>query len=390
MNAIKSTTIFLILILATGRVSVSGSDYKLVQDSIYFYEFNTLTEGWDFTGANYYYYSNGHNDSIITVDRNGVPTSRTINIFDGGKLMQVHTSVMGVDGWQPSQDQILTYDDLGRLAVRVVTRWKNDQWENLNTFTYIYNENSRLEVYKRDFWMNNSWTYFTVDSLFYDENNLLAERSVRLISTGKYITRTLYEYNTFRKRIAQIRQDFIDNDWVNISRTLFYYNKCGTATHNETERWQDGNWQEAARSEVFYHYEISPDVTRVPVCNRGNTRYVSIHALDGFLSRGACLGECLEEKNETRIASERDAIKSQSLPFIVYPNPAREMVTVKMASDECPATEIVLLDYSGRLVQKIKPGNKTEIPIDLSSLKRGNYILKVTSDSVYSTIISKQ
>ena len=236
MNAFKNKIIFLILFLATAPVAVSGSDYKLVQDSIYFYEFNTLTQIWDFTGANYYYYSNGQNDSIITVDRNRLATSRTINIFDDGKLAQVHTSVMGDDGWRPSQDQVLTYDDLGRLAVRVVTRWKNDQWENLNTFTYIYHEDGRLEVYRRDFWMNNSWTYFTVDSLFYDDSNLLSERSVRLISTGKYVTRTLHQYNSFRKRISQIRQDFLDNEWANITRTLYYYNKCGTVTHNETEK----------------------------------------------------------------------------------------------------------------------------------------------------------
>ena len=151
MNAIRSISINITFLMVSGNVWGSDPSFKLVQDSVYFYEFNILTHGWDFTGANYYYYSNGQNDSIITVNRNRAPTSRTINIFDGGKLMQVHTSVMGSDDWQPSQDQVLTYDDLGRLAVRVVTRWRNDQRENLNTFTYIYNESSMLEVYKRDF-----------------------------------------------------------------------------------------------------------------------------------------------------------------------------------------------------------------------------------------------
>ena len=363
--------------------------FWLVQDSAYSYVYDDQSAVWNFSGAVYYYGEPGFLDSTITTGNDGNPVSKSVYQYQSGAITGVMTMQFTGSDWINSQQQVFLYDN-DKLVERIVTRWVAENWQNLNRFTYSYDQDNFLKVYDREIWSNGMWTEYSADSLFYDESGKIILRSARLKSIDKYITRTIYSYNSSGRKSAQVRQDWINGQWVNINRSLYYYNSCGTQTISETEKWSDGSWQPNSRSEIFYHYEISPDVTRVPVCNRGNTRYVSVNALDGFLSRGACLGECLEEKADTKIASARDEIESRPMPFIVYPNPARNMVTVKMASEECPATEIVLLDFSGRVLQNINPGSRTEIPIDLTILKHGNYILKVTSDTVYSTLISKQ
>lgn len=363
--------------------------FWLVQDSAYSYVYDDQSALWNFSGAVYYYGDPGFLDSTLTTGNEGNPVSKSIYQYQNGVITGGMTQLYIGGEWINGQKQVFLYDS-DQLVERIVTRWVAGNWQNLNRFTYFYDQDDYLKVYNREIWSNGSWTDYSADSLFYDESGKIVLRSARLKSTEKYITRTLYHYNVIDKKIIQIRQDWINDEWVNINRTLYYYNKCGTQTISETEKWSDGSWQSFSRSEIFYRAEIAPGTMKVPVCNKGNTRYVSINALDGFLSRGACLGECLEENSEIKAAASRDAIIRKVMPFIVYPNPAREWITVKMASDDCPATEIVLLDYSGRLLQSIYPGDRTEIPIDLSNLKSGNYILRLTSDTVYSTVISKQ
>jgi len=175
-----------------------------------------------------------------------------------------------------------------------------------------------------------------------------------------------------------------------VTRTSYYYNPCGTQTSTETEKWSDGSWQPDSRSDIYYHVELTSGTKKVPICHNGKTRYVSINALDGFLARGACLGECTEESYESISFAGNEANIGKKLPFIVYPNPSSDWVTVKMHNDDCRASSIMLLDYSGRVIREIDPGGSKEIEIDLSYLRSGNYILKVTADTVYSTVISKQ
>lgn len=390
---IKARRIVLIgwAVLMTSGYAMSAEPYfRLIPDSIHFYAFNTVSNNWALTGVNYNYYSNGLNDSIITTNSNRIQIARTTNLYVGGYLSEVNSFVMGEGGWLPSQQQLLTYNSRELLNVRIVTKWISDHWENLNKFTYVYDESNRLEVYNREFWRVNSWTDFSNDSLFYNEDGFLTERRARLESTGQYYTRMLYYYSPTGLKIAQVRQDYINNTWVNINRTLYYYNECGIQIITETERWSEGSWQPDSRSEVFYHHEIIPGARKVPVCHNGSTIYVFVSALEGHLAHGDCIGECVEQGVINFPETDIPVSKSKQLPFVVYPNPARESISIRMLDVDCPVSKVELMDYYGRTLRFVSPEGQDLITLDLSALNSGNYILRLTSDTVYSTVVLKK
>jgi hypothetical protein len=118
--------------------------------------------------------------------------------------------------------------------------------------------------------------------------------------------------------------------------------------------------------------------------------YVLISQLAAHLAHGDCLGSCVDPGPIIDDETEPVTLKSKRLPFVVYPNPASESVSIRMVDRDCPATRIELLDYYGRVIKVINPDSQELTTIDMTALKSGNYILRLTSDSVYSTIISKK
>lgn len=377
----------LILLTAGGAAAQS---YRLIPDSVYLYSFNREENRMVFNGVNYNYYSSGLLDSSYTANSSRSLTAKAFYNYSDGVLTEALSFVVQSGNLVPNQRREFTYDGGNLAATSLVTRWQNGQWQNLNRFTYTYDENNRLIVYSREFWRDNSWTDFSADSLFYNEAGRLAVQSARSKSTGQYITRNLYQYNLFGQKAFQIRQDFLNSVWTNVTRVQYFYNNCGTQVSSTTERWIDGSWNPESGTETFFSIELLPGERRVPVCHKGKTIFVGGAQLKAHLAHGDCLGSCVEPDPGIEDKTDGLAVKSNSLPFVVYPNPTSESVTIRMVDPDCPATRIELLDYSGRMIRVINIEGEGLTTIDLTFLRSGNYILRLTSDSVYSTVISKK
>lgn len=377
----------LLLFTAGGAAAQS---YRLITDSVHIYTYNRENNTSEFSGANYNYYTNGLIDSIVTVNSSRAPIAKTIYTYYNGFLAEALSLVGSAGNWLNSQNQLFYYDGDHSLTERIVTKWIGGQWQNLNRFTYFYDESGRLSIYNRELWRTSIWADFSADSLFYDEAGLLTKRSARLKSTGQYVTRTLYYYDLSGLKTNQVRQDYINNAWTNINTTEYYYNKCGTQLMSETEKWLNGSWQPDSRSKGFFHIELLPGARKVPVCHNGKTLYTIVQRLNIHLAHGDCIGECVTAFPISETQSEPRVNISKSLPFIVYPNPASAVVHIRMIDHECPVTQVELLDYYGKVIRAVNQGEQSVITLDMNNLKGGNYILKVTSDAVYSTVITKK
>jgi hypothetical protein len=305
-------------------------------------------------------------------------------------MTEVLSLVVSAGNWLNSQNQIFYYDGDNVLTERIVTKWSGGQWQNLNRFTYFYNDDGYLTIYKREIWRNSFWNDYAADSLFYDVRGMLVERSSRHLLTEQYITRTLYYYDLSGLKSYQVRQDFLNSEWTNVNRTRYYYNRCGTQMMSETEKWLDGLWQPESQSSVFSRIELLPGARKVPVCHKRKTIYVLVQTLEAHLAHGDCIGECVAAVPISQTQTVPADSKGKSLPFIVYPNPTEETVNIMMIDNECPVTCLELLDYYGRVIRSVNPGAQSMITLDLNSLISGKYIIRVTSDIVYSTVIVKK
>ncbi|MEZ4802820.1 MAG: FG-GAP-like repeat-containing protein [Gelidibacter sp.] len=85
------------------------------------------------------------------------------------------------------------------------------------------------------------------------------------------------------------------------------------------------------------------------------------------IRRNTTTGLGIEETNQTSNLS-------------VYPNPAKDILTIK-SNQNINFKSIEILDVSGRVLQTINPDVLSEVNVDVSHLSSGNYVLKVTSES---------
>jgi len=83
-----------------------------------------------------------------------------------------------------------------------------------------------------------------------------------------------------------------------------------------------------------------------------------------------------------------DKIVDASAAFIVFPNPATDMITIQCSSDK-EMDKIELMDIQGKLKQAQSSGNSTEKQLDISMLPGGIYFIKITSgkDVVYKKVV---
>ena len=133
---------------------------------------------------------------------------------------------------------------------------------------------------------------------------------------------------------------------------MYEYNQCGRTTATILQFFQNGNWINTTRQKYIYGLntsEIKPG-ERVPVCHNGNTIYVSINAVAAHLAHGDCLGECRVEKKEERFGLDEG--QTVEPPFIVYPNPAKDKITIKLRGDgSSDVKRVELTDFYGRLIK---------------------------------------
>lgn len=367
--------------------SVNAVSYQLVHDSTYSYYYDNQSAEWILSGSYHYYSSNGLPDSTVTHDSNGQPIARAVYTYENGILKAVlsQNAVAGI--WVNSQYQEFIFNG-GRLSERIVTKWQSGAWINLNRFTYFYDPDDNLIVYQRDVWRQNAWSVFSADSLFYDSQQRLILRSARLRS-GEFVTRQIYDYDDSGLRISQIRQDFINEAWVNVSRVNNLYN-CDLRTGSITESWTGGAWQPVGKSRELYHVVLDPTIRKMPMCYEGNTIFISPSELNTYLELGACVDGCPPPtlKSETLPVSPQSSIPD--IPFVVYPNPASENINIRFNSLDMQVDRVELFDFNGRMIYSVSPEDQSAISIETGNLKSGNYILRVISDTVYSMIITRK
>ena len=95
-----------------------------------------------------------------------------------------------------------------------------------------------------------------------------------------------------------------------------------------------------------------------------------------ILTQGACsdTSDCFT-LDYTGIGTDR------SQDYRVYPNPAREYVSIEMAMEQTNAS-IRVFDMTGQLIHEEELDRFTQTRLDVSSFKTGMYMIQIHSDQM--------
>jgi hypothetical protein len=241
------------------------------------------------------------------------------------------------------------YDGLGRKMSMLQQRWIGAVWENDLRTTYDYTANviTVLTEYSDD---GNPWQVGGRFTYSCDLNGNYVELLMESWEEEQWQNGAKVEYTNDPEGniLTEWGYDPFGNGWVSSSRKIYTYDNNGNALTGKTEQYSAGDWLPEVATSYIYHKKEYILVLNVPVY-----RYEATY-------RGFPLG--MEEK--------------PSLYFSVYPNPAKDFITIDGLRENNAAQVVYLTDNLGKPVKKLNL-DQNQMQLDVSGLTNGLYMLTV-------------
>jgi hypothetical protein len=349
-------------------------------DSAYVYRWDLTASDWQLYQVQYYSYSEGRLTELLTRNYStGANVSLSVYTYDSSGRTEASTNYSWAGEWIYSTRYMNEYDSQGRIISLRLQKWINGAWaEERLQQNYIYDAFDRAIGYETIYWRNNTWTLPTVSELSY---NALGQLEYNLATRpgGAIDYRIIYEYNE-KGIMTQFYTQYPAGDgWSNWNLRSFQYDPCGGRQSQIQYTGEGPDWIPSTKNVFFtsFNFELYAG-KKLPICHKGKTIRVSVEAIPAHLRHGDCIGECIYEKDHS-------CDNVRFTPFTIYPNPAREKITVEIAPDcNCNNARIELMDYSGKMFKSVIVGDNSSITINRGNLRSGHYFVRLVGKEVYS------
>jgi len=349
-------------------------------DSAYVYRWNITASDWELYQVQHYLYTDGRLTQLLTRNyQTGTDAALSVYVYNSSGRTESSTNYSWAGTWVPSTRYLNEYDFQGRTVSIKLQKWVNGEWaEERLQQNYVYDTENRVIGYETIYWRNNAWTPPTVNVQYYNELGQL-ENVIATRPGGAIDFRIIYEYNESGLMAQFYTQYPLGDGWSNWNLRSFQYDGCG-GRHTQIQYSGEGpNWVPSTKTEFFASFSFDLyNRRKVPVCHNGITIWIAKEAVPAHLRHGDCIGECLEERIRPEAVDRKP-------PFTVYPNPARERITVSFEDDwNCEGKRIELTDFAGNLIKSYPVRDNAAIIIERGRLRSGQYLLRLVGNEVYS------
>ena len=371
---------------ATGIREEPRTDFSkyMIVDSATVYVWDASISDWVPRQVQAYQYFEGRLISLQTRDYNsGSVLAVTVYNYNYSGKPDTITNFSLKNTIVPSTRSVNDYDSQGRVySIRIQKRsgevWSDDRLQN----NYEYDLGDRPVAYESRYWRNGSWTLPTLNDLYYNDLGHL-ESHVATRPDGNIDYRIIYEYSPSGQQLQLYTQYPSGAKWSNWNLRTIQYNDCGTRASQVQYTGKGPDWIPSTKTEFFYTFNSDQYPGRkVPVCHNGHTIWVAVQAVPAHLRHGDCIGECREERTKQNIYLKEP-------PFIIFPNPARERITLRFSNEcSCDEKRIELLDYSGNFIKAYNVSGSSDLIIERGGLKAGRYFVRISgAEKSYSVAV---
>jgi hypothetical protein len=386
--------LFLFLTLASGLVLNGKEDWNyrnyFRSDSATIFSWDATLNNWILNSSQVYNYdSTGKLSSVISKSLiTGIYSGKTEFIYNDKNLVGEQNTYVWNGTWIPGSKSTITYNENNKTSEILIQVFRSDTWVN-NRWqkNYKYDFEGKLTEFQMIYWINNTWSLPTTDYSTYDETGKLIKRQA-IYTNGNTDYQILYNYDENGLRSEMYAQYPSGANWINWWFYNFQYNDCGTQISQVQYMGVGTNWvpQSKTVSYTSFNSQAFPG-KKVPVCHNGQTIYVSKNAVQAHLAHGDCIGECTVEKNSDRKDLEEKE-KPEKPPFTIYPNPAKEKITIKFDNEECKESQrLELIDFYGKLIKTYNVKGNGDLTIYRDNLISGKYMVRLIGKEVYSAVV---
>jgi len=366
-----------VLLLAGAGEAYAATDNSYLNyiknDSAYVYRWDIAASDWVLNQVQYFSYTNGRLTELLTTNyETGDNAALSGYVYNSSGRNESSTNYSWAGTWVPATRYLNEYDLLGRTSSVRLQKWVNGEWiEERLQQNYQYDAFNRVIGYETIYRRNNAWTLPTMNEQFYNEAGQL--ESVLATRPGGAIDfRIIYEYNDKGKMTQFFTQYPSGAGWSNWNLRTIQYNGCGMKAGQTNYTGEGPNWVPSTK--IVYYSSLDPYLytgRKVPVCHNGHTIWIAVQALPAHLRHGDCPGECLNER-------ERPKEKDQKPPFTLFPNPAREMTTIRFTPELCcEQMRVELTDFSGKPVKIYSVSDNSDLIIERGKLISGYYTIRL-------------
>jgi hypothetical protein len=362
--------------------------FSTMVDSIYVYNWTKTTSQWDFVTIWQYENSGGRHDRLLFINaKNRIPNQSWEYYYDvNGNKYYDFSMIWRENQWLTYIKKESEFNELNQETHQLTSTWKKGKWV-FNSFHYNeYSEGKLVKVIYQA--LNPDSSIYDVSYSEYSyENNILAEVTGFKSSDGTVYVINKYSYNddgTLAEMLILVPDPEQQGrvKYLPSKRRVYNYDDYSLLREVLFQDWNGTEWEMTSKYQYFYKFD---NAQKVLICHNNHEICVSVNALKAHLAHGDYFGRCLREESEFIKDDSKNQMKKD--PFTVFPNPATDQVTVKFNDQEDSRTRIELVDSFGKLLRAYDTNNNSEVVINRGNLKNGQYYLRVSGETVYSTLI---
>ncbi len=335
-----------------------------------------------------YTYTNGETHEVITLDYyTGVPKSRITYFYTDEKILQLSLYQIMVSGeWVNTRRDMWYQDDEGLNSEAIIQFFRNGEWSNYNRYTAYQYDGRRLRQYTVQIWSGTDWVDSYYDDWYYDESGRLASRQQTRVDATP-INRYEYITGSNNLRESMTIYSWVNGNWSDYTRRLYEYNSCGKTSAVVYQDFRGGLYVNTMRHEYAYSVYLDDPRpgTRVAMCHKGKTTYVPLNTVEQRLQQGDCLGPCYGDEDSQGSSLMKSDNREIEPPFTVFPNPARDQITVRLTGvHDIGVCCLELADFSGKTLRSVRVTDEVEIVLPRENLRPGIYFIRLIGDEVFS------
>ena len=316
--------------------------------------------------------------------------SQTFYTYDSNTYL-IHDLTQDWDtSWKDAFQTDYTNNPDGTAQQSISQSWNTGTvaWENLQRTTYTYTAAKKVLTSETEIWSDPDWMLFLKETNTYDGSDYLINSLIQnydFISPWKNSYQIIYTNNPNGTVSQDLSQSWNVSTWDNTERTTYTYN--GTKTiMSISEIWTGTIWENASKD--TYDYDGSGYLIHVLSQNwvsgdwKNDTQALITNYGDG--NPHQIISQDWDDtglvwKNVARITFTYTslAVKEHAFEksFAVYPNPAKDIITIK-TNDNSLGLKYWVTDQMGR--QSLNGTiTERETVIDINQLASGVYFIQM-------------
>lgn len=177
-----------------------------------------------------------------------------------------------------------TYDEQGKLLIKMVKRLLNEQWGNLYFESLNYDEFDNVELLLSKVWEADSWVNSERISSEFIQNNLVKTATVETWDgEWQFQIRDSFNWYPGGNMASHLAEIWDGNDWENQTNILFIRDDNENLLQMIVQNWDGNNWKNTVQTLNTYNSSGLNDSSFVMIWNENSWEhfYLYTYLYDG-------------------------------------------------------------------------------------------------------------